>query len=68
VPAVKCENGRFLGNTMFCALLYARHPVDQEVGKQREQTDWGMGMYEDVVPAFLLPTPCCIRQIRRREL
>lgn len=53
---------------MFCWLLYVRHPIEQEVGEQREQSDWDMGRYEDVVPAVLLPNPCCIRQIKRREL
>lgn len=47
---------------MLYSLLYVRHSDDQKVGKQREQTSWGMGIHADVVPAFLLPTHCYIRQ------
>lgn len=47
---------------MLCLTYGNEHSSDQEVGKQREQTGWGMGIYADVVPAFLLPTPCYIRQ------
>lgn len=44
--------------TIFCSLLDVKYLINQEAGKQRKQSDWGMGRYEDVVPAFLLPTLC----------
>lgn len=47
---------------MLYSLLYVRHSDDQEVGKQREQTSWGIGIHADVAPAFLLPMHCYIRQ------